>query len=91
MRFASPQTKKLAPFSSHLQSSAPAEPDRVWFRFMRLHQRMLGQMSARIRELGLSIPQILLATAVLNALVAIYIYTLVPEYIEIVQPTVRVA
>lgn len=36
---------------------APAEPDRVWFRFMRLHQRMLMQMSARIRTLGLSIPQ----------------------------------
>lgn len=35
----------------------PVEPDRVWFRFMRLHQRMLGQMTARIRELGLSIPQ----------------------------------
>ena len=34
-----------------------AEPDRVWFRFMRLHQRMLTQMSARIRTLGLSIPQ----------------------------------
>lgn len=33
------------------------EPDRVWFRFMRLHQRMLGQMTGRIRELGLSIPQ----------------------------------
>ena len=36
---------------------AATEPDRVWFRFMRLHQRMLGQMTARIRELGLSIPQ----------------------------------
>ncbi|WP_425453116.1 MarR family winged helix-turn-helix transcriptional regulator [Bosea caraganae] len=35
----------------------PTDPDRVWFRFMRLHQRMLGQMTARIRELGLSIPQ----------------------------------
>ena len=33
------------------------EPDRVWFRFMRLHQRMLVQMTARIRALGLSIPQ----------------------------------
>ena len=32
------------------------EPDRVWFRFMRLHQRMLVQMTARIRTLGLSIP-----------------------------------
>ena len=36
---------------------APTEPDRVWFRFMRLHQRMLMQMTARIRMLGLSIPQ----------------------------------
>jgi DNA-binding MarR family transcriptional regulator len=36
---------------------AAAEPDRVWFRFMRLHQRMLMQMTARIRRLGLSIPQ----------------------------------
>lgn len=33
------------------------EPDRVWFRFMRLHQRMLVKMTARIRALGLSIPQ----------------------------------
>ncbi len=37
--------------------SEPPEPDRVWFRFMRLHQRMLGQMTGRVRELGLSIPQ----------------------------------
>ncbi|PZU88479.1 MAG: MarR family transcriptional regulator [Chelatococcus sp.] len=35
----------------------PIEADRVWFRFMRLHQRMLGQMTARLRQLGLSIPQ----------------------------------
>ncbi len=35
----------------------PAGPDRVWFRFMRLHQRMLGQMTGRIRALGLSIAQ----------------------------------
>jgi len=33
------------------------EPGRVWFRFMRLHQRMLVQMTGRIRTLGLSIPQ----------------------------------
>lgn len=33
------------------------EPDRVWFRFMRLHQRMLMKMTARVRALGLSIPQ----------------------------------
>jgi len=35
----------------------PVDPDRVWFRFMRLHQRMLLQMTGRIRALGLSIPQ----------------------------------
>ena len=38
-------------------SLQPPDPDRVWFRFMRLHQRLLGQMTARIRALGLSIPQ----------------------------------
>lgn len=35
----------------------PVEVDRVWFRFMRLHQRLLGQITVRIRALGLSIPQ----------------------------------
>ena len=34
-----------------------------------------------LSALGLSIPRILLVTAVLNALVAIYIYTLVPEFL----------
>jgi 1-acyl-sn-glycerol-3-phosphate acyltransferase len=34
-----------------------------------------------LSALGLSIPQILLVTAILNALVAIYIYTLVPEFL----------
>ena len=34
-----------------------------------------------LSAIGLTIPQILLATAVLNALVAIYIYTLVPEFL----------
>jgi 1-acyl-sn-glycerol-3-phosphate acyltransferase len=32
-------------------------------------------------KLGLTIPQLLLATALLNALVAIYIFTLVPEFL----------
>jgi len=32
-------------------------------------------------HLGLNVPQFLLATAILNALVAIYIFTLVPEFI----------
>lgn len=45
------------PASQAVPRAEPAEPDRVWFRFMRLHQRMLGQMTTRIRELGLSIPQ----------------------------------
>lgn len=42
---------KLAP------DAEEADPQRVWFRVMRLHQRMLGQMTVRIRALGLSIPQ----------------------------------
>lgn len=45
------------PASQAIPRVEPAEPDRVWFRFMRLHARMLGQMTARIRALGLSIPQ----------------------------------
>lgn len=41
-----------------MPASHPAsDPDRVWFRIMRLHQRMLLQMTARIRAIGLSIPQ----------------------------------
>ncbi|WP_370954488.1 MarR family winged helix-turn-helix transcriptional regulator [Bosea sp. RCC_152_1] len=36
---------------------ASSEADRVWFRVMRLHQRMLTQITARIRTIGLSIPQ----------------------------------
>jgi DNA-binding MarR family transcriptional regulator len=36
---------------------AASEADRVWFRVMRLHQRMLTQITLRIRTIGLSIPQ----------------------------------
>lgn len=36
---------------------------------------------AGLLQLGLSIPQLILITAVLNALVAIYIFTLVPEFL----------
>lgn len=42
---------------SHAPHTEPVEPERVWFRFMRLHQRLLGQITVRIRDLGLSIPQ----------------------------------
>lgn len=34
-----------------------------------------------LNKAGLSVPQLLLATAVMNAIVAIYIYTLVPEFL----------
>jgi 1-acyl-sn-glycerol-3-phosphate acyltransferase len=34
-----------------------------------------------LNQAGLSIPQLLLATALLNAVVAVYIYTLVPEFL----------
>lgn len=43
--------------AQNAQQTEPVEVDRVWFRFMRLHQRLLGQITVRIRELGLSIPQ----------------------------------
>ena len=43
--------------SANVPHTEPVEADRVWFRFMRLHQRLLGQITLRIRELGLSIPQ----------------------------------
>ncbi len=38
-------------------------------------------LAAGMLKAGFSIPQLFLATAVLNALVAIYIYTLVPEFL----------
>jgi MarR family transcriptional regulator, organic hydroperoxide resistance regulator len=34
-----------------------ADPMRIWFRVMRLHHRALAAMSARLKELGLSIAQ----------------------------------
>lgn len=40
-----------------------------------------GLSTVLLTVAGLSIPQLLLATAVLNAAVAIYIYTLVPEFL----------
>ncbi len=38
---------------------AVADPDaaRVWFRFLRLHRRLSAGVTARIRDLGLSVPQ----------------------------------
>jgi DNA-binding MarR family transcriptional regulator len=45
------------PATNAAPRAEPVEPDRVWFRFMRLHARLLAQMTLRIRELGLSIPQ----------------------------------
>lgn len=38
-------------------------------------------MAIALLSLGVTIPQIFLVTAVLNALVAVYIYTLVPEFL----------
>jgi DNA-binding MarR family transcriptional regulator len=43
--------------SERRQRDERSEADRVWFRVMRLHQRLLGQMTTRLRALGLSIPQ----------------------------------
>jgi DNA-binding MarR family transcriptional regulator len=35
----------------------PATPSRVWFRFLRLHQRGHAAMSQRLRSIGLSVAQ----------------------------------
>ncbi len=40
-----------------------------------------GLSAVLLNAAGLSIPQLLLATALMNAVVAIYIYTLVPEFL----------
>lgn len=40
-----------------------------------------GLSAVLLNKAGLSIPQLFLATAVMNSLVAIYIYTLVPEFL----------
>lgn len=36
---------------------SPASPSRVWFRFLRLHQRAHAVMTQRLRTIGLSIAQ----------------------------------
>lgn len=40
-----------------LAVDTPVDEMRVWFRFLRLHQRISLAMSARLRVLGLSVPQ----------------------------------
>ncbi|MGL4441121.1 MAG: MarR family winged helix-turn-helix transcriptional regulator [Bosea sp. (in: a-proteobacteria)] len=35
----------------------PVDEMRVWFRFLRLHQRITLAMSARLKAIGLSVPQ----------------------------------
>ena len=39
--------------------AANDEPDamRIWFRFLRLHQRLSASMASRLRAIGLSVPQ----------------------------------
>ncbi len=40
-------------------TDAPAEADplRVWFRFIRLHRRVVAAVAAELKAVGLSIPQ----------------------------------
>jgi DNA-binding MarR family transcriptional regulator len=39
------------------RNEAAVDPFRVWLRFIRLNQRLYAAMGARLREIGLSIPQ----------------------------------
>lgn len=40
-----------------MNSGSPPSPERIWFRFLRLHQRGHAAMSQRLRLLGLSVAQ----------------------------------
>jgi 1-acyl-sn-glycerol-3-phosphate acyltransferase len=42
---------------------------------------LAAALAVALRALGLSIPELFLVTAVLNAIVAVYIYTLIPEFL----------
>ena len=46
-----------------------------------VHDRQLGRSSARCCSAGLTIPQVFLVIGLLNAVVAFYIFMLVPEYL----------
>ncbi|MCU0733504.1 MAG: MarR family transcriptional regulator [Hyphomonas sp.] len=39
------------------EAEAPVDEMRLWFRFLRLHQRVSLAMAARLRAIGLSVPQ----------------------------------
>ncbi len=43
--------------TSSLRTEADVQPDKVWFRFLRLHQRMTNGASAQLKTLGLSVAQ----------------------------------
>jgi MarR family transcriptional regulator, organic hydroperoxide resistance regulator len=40
-----------------MSERVPANPSRVWFRFLRLHQRSHAAMTQRLRTVGLSVAQ----------------------------------
>lgn len=46
-----------SPLLSEQPAAAGADRLRVWFRFIRMQQRVAGAMSARLKAIGLSIPQ----------------------------------
>jgi MarR family transcriptional regulator, organic hydroperoxide resistance regulator len=41
----------------HSGSSAPVTPQRLWFRFLRLHQRAHAAMARQLKAIGLSVAQ----------------------------------
>ena len=40
-----------------MTTPASSDPLRIWFRFLRLHQRITGRAAQEFRRIGLSIPQ----------------------------------
>jgi MarR family transcriptional regulator, organic hydroperoxide resistance regulator len=47
----------LTALTTSLRSETDIQPDKVWFRFLRLHQRMTNGASAKLKTLGLSVAQ----------------------------------
>jgi DNA-binding MarR family transcriptional regulator len=51
------QSAAAMPSTAPRPSPDPADPLRVWFRFVRLNRRVTNAVSAELRAIGLSIPQ----------------------------------
>jgi len=54
---AAPEAKMAEARMAEARTAAPLAPERVYFRFIRLHQRLVSEMGRTLKATGLSIPQ----------------------------------